>query len=174
MKIAVGSTNPTKINAVKIAFGKVFPEETIEVVSMKVDSGIPDQPKGHLQTIQGAKNRAKAVLSESDADYGVGEEGGMQELDGQWFETGWCVVINRQGQTGIGSSIHMEVPNKLMRHIHKGQELGVATDIEFATIDAGKNAGFFGLMTNGHIDRTNAYVDAVITALSRFLHPQLF
>lgn len=179
MKIAVGSTNPTKINAAKIAFAKVFPSETIEVIGLKVSSGIPDQPQGYKQTIEGATNRARKALEESDAEYGVGEEGGMQEMDlgngnTQWFETGWCVVVNKQGEIGIGSSIHMEVPQKMMKHIHSGKELGTATDIEFATIDAGKKAGFFGLMTNGHIDRTIAYADGIITALTRFLHPNLF
>src|SRR5689334_5962405 len=135
MKIAVGSTNPTKINAAKMAFEKVFPSEAIEVVGAKVSSGIPDQPKGHAQTIEGATNRAKRALKQiNDADYGVGEEGGMQELDlrngeNQWFETGWCVVVDKKGNVGIGSSIHMEVPEKLMKHIHAGKELGTATDI---------------------------------------------
>ena len=180
MKIAVGSDNPVKINAARMAFSKVFPAEEIEVVGVKVSSGIPDQPQGYKQTIEGATNRAKRAIEQiPDADYGVGQEGGMQEMDlgngkTQWFETGWCVVVDRKGNTGIGSSIHMEVPEKLMRHIHEGKELGVATDIEFATIESGKKAGFFGLMTNNHIDRTAAYADGIITALSRFLHPHLF
>lgn len=174
MKIAVGSTNPTKIQAARMAFEKVFPQEKIEVVGIKVSSGIPDQPIGFSQTIKGATNRAKKALEKTDADFGVGEEGGMQEIDGRWLETGWCVVVDKNGQIGIGSSIHMEVPPKLLKHIKDGKELGVATDIAFSTIESGKKMGFFGLMTNGHIDRTAAYADGIITALSRFLHPDLF
>ncbi len=174
MKIAVGSTNPTKINAAKMAFEKVFPTEIVEVIGIKVSSGIPDQPQGDKQTIEGATNRAKAALEQVSADYGVCEEGGMQNIGEQWFETGWCVVVDRKGKIGIGSSIYMEVPQKMMKHIHAGKELGTATDIEFATIDAGKKAGFFGLMTNGHIDRATAYADGIISALTRFLHPNLF
>ncbi len=180
MKVIVGSNNPTKINAAKMAFEKVFPTESIEVIGVKVASGIPDQPRGYNQTIEGATNRAKRALAEvPDADYGVGEEGGMQEMElgnkqTQWFETGWCVVVDKNGTVGIGSSIHMEVPEKLMKHLRKGKELGEATDIEFKTIESGKNAGFFGLITNGHIDRTNAYADGIISALSRFLHPDLY
>lgn len=179
MKIVVGSTNPTKINAAKIAYEKAFPNESIEVVGVKVSSGIPDQPQGYVQTITGAVNRAKRALEQTpDADFGVGEEGGMQEMDlgngkNQWFETGWCVIVNKKGEIGIGSSIHMEVPEKLMKHIHAGKELGDATDIAFATIESGKKAGFFGLMTNGAIDRTKAYADGILSALTRFLHPDL-
>lgn len=158
-----------------MAFEKVFPTEKIEVVGVKVSSGIPDQPIGFSQTIKGAINRAHAALfSIKDADFGVGEEGGMQEIDGKWFETGWCAVVDRNEQAGIGSSVHMEVPKKLLKHVHAGKELGEATDIEFSVIESGKNAGFFGLITNGHIDRTAAYADGIISALTRFLHPQLF
>ena len=175
MRVAVGSTNPTKINAARIAFEKVFPHEIIEVVSVKVASGIPDQPKGDSQTILGATNRAKRALQQTkDTDFGVGQEGGMSEINGQWVETGWCAVVDNKGVIGIGSSIRMVVPSKLLHHIKKGKELGKATDIEFKTIESGKNAGFFGLMTNGSIDRMSAYADGIISALTRFLHPDLF
>lgn len=186
MKVVVGSTNPTKINAAKMAFARVFPQETVEVIGVSVSSGIPSQPIGFYQTIQGSLNRAKAALNYvPDADFGVGEEGGMQEMPElptdslgkvqiPWLETGWCVVVDPEGKVGIGSSIHMQVPPKLLKHIHEGKELGTATDIEFTIIDSGKKSGFFGLMTNNHIDRTAAYADGIISALTRFLHPDLF
>ena len=185
MKIVVGSENPTKIHAAKMAFMKAFPNEPLEVVGVKVSSGVPDQPQGQNQTIEGAINRAKRALEQTpDADFGVGEEGGMQPFDfvytgsvqnkEKWFETGWCVVIDTKGLIGIGSSIHMEVPPKLMKHVSEGKELGTATDIAFATVESGKQAGFFGLMTNNHIDRTSAYADGILAALTRFLHPRLY
>lgn len=174
MKVAVGSTNPTKINAAKIAFAKIFPNEPVEVIGLKVSSDIPDQPMSAEEALKGATNRAKKALKQAAADYGVGLEGGMQEINGKWIETGWCVIVDKQNNEGIGSSIHMQVPPKLMKHIHAGRELGTATDIEFEQIESGKKAGFFGLMTSGHIDRTNAYADGVIAAFTRFLHPHLF
>ena len=173
-KVAVGSTNPTKIQATKIAFEKIFPEETWEIIGTSVPSGIPDQPKSTEQTIQGAQNRAQRALETLQADFGVGLEGGMQKIGERWLETGWIVIKDKNGNEGIGSSIHMLVPPKLISHIEQGKELGVATDIEFITIESGKKQGFFGLMTNNAIDRTNAYADGVISALSRFLHPHLF
>ena len=175
MKIAVGSLNPTKINAAKLAFGKVFPHETIEVVGVATPSGVSDQPTGNTETLRGATNRAKKALAQIGADFGVGEEGGMDEIEGKWFETGWCVVVDTKGTVGIGSSIRMEVPPVLLRHINHGEkELGVATDIVFGTIESGKKAGFFGMMSNGTIDRTAAYADGILAALTRFLHPHLY
>lgn len=38
MKVVVGSTNPVKINAVKLAFEKVWPNEKWEVTGIKVSS----------------------------------------------------------------------------------------------------------------------------------------
>ena len=173
-KVAVGSTNPTKIQATKLAFEKVFPTETWEVIGIKVSSGISDQPMSASEAIQGATNRAKKALDQTSADFGVGLEGGMQEIDGRWIETGWCVIVNHKQEMGIGSSIHMQVPSKLIHHIKQGQELGTATDIAFETIESSKKQGFFGLMTNGHLDRTQAYSDGVIASLTRFLHPHLY
>ena len=83
-------------------------------------------------------------------------------------------MADKKGTVGIGSSVRMEVPKKLLRHLKKGKELGEATDIEFKVIESGKNAGFFGLMTNGAIDRTRAYADGILSALTRFLHPDLY
>lgn len=174
MKIAVGSTNPTKINATKLAFRKMFPGKQIMVIGISVSSGIPDQPMSATEALTGAKNRARRALKKTRADFGIGLEGGMQKIHKYWIETGWCAIVDTKGNLGIGSSIHMQVPPKLLRHIKKGKELGQATDIEFATIESGKKTGFFGLMTNGKISRTKGYADGIIAALTRFLHPQLF
>lgn len=98
----------------------------------------------------------------------------MQELDGQWFETGWIVIRNKQGIEGIGTTIRMEVPQKLLKIVEKGQELGIACDIVFQDENTKHKEGFFGLMTNGHLSRTKGYKDGIISALSRFLHPEVF
>ena len=43
MKVAVGSANPVKIQAVREVFQEVFGEK-VEITSVKVDSGVPTQP----------------------------------------------------------------------------------------------------------------------------------
>lgn len=43
MKLAVGSTNPTKIAAVKNVIVQHFPE--MEIVGIEVASGVAEQPK---------------------------------------------------------------------------------------------------------------------------------
>ena len=50
----------------------------IEVSSIDVDSGVPDQPFGLDETIKGAINRAKNAFSD-EFDLSVGIESGLME-----------------------------------------------------------------------------------------------
>lgn len=172
--IAVGSTNPTKIGAVKIAFEKVFPNEKWDITGVAVSSGVSNQPMHDSESIQGATTRAKKALKELKADFGVGLEGGLHKIDDKWFETGWAVVINKDGKLGVGSSIRMETPKSFIDLIEQGHELGTATDIIFKRKNSKQQEGFFGIMTHGHIDRANGYADGIVAALARFLHKDLF
>jgi len=174
MKVAVGSQNPVKINAVTHAFKLVWPEKKLEVVGIKVSSGVSNQPMSDKESIKGATSRAKRSLKEAKADFGVGLEGGLQNIGKSWFDCGWCVVIDKKGNIGIGSSARMQTPEKIMSLIRKGKELGEANDILFKTKNSKQAEGHFGLMTKGIVTRTDAYKDSIVFALSRFIHPRLF
>lgn len=174
MKVAVGSLNPTKINAVKIAFEKAFPLETCEVIGVSVPSGVSDQPMSDKETLRGGKNRAKRALRKLSADYGVGIEGGLQKIGKDWYTSGWAIVVDKEGNIGSGSSIRMSIPPKLLELILNGTELGHANDIIFKQTNSKHASGHFGIMTNDNITRTNAYRDGVLSALGRFLHPEVF
>jgi inosine/xanthosine triphosphatase len=135
----------------------------------------PDQPLDPVEAIKGAKSRAKAALElVPEAAFGVGLEGGLEQVDGLWFDCGWCVVLNRQGEIGIGSSARIPTPESMMKKIRSGQELGEVIDQLFNTKNAKHDIGHFGLMTDGAITRIDGYTHAVCFALSRFLHPELF
>ncbi len=174
MKIAVGSKNLVKLKAVETAFKTVWPDENWEVLSIKVDSGVPDQPMSDQEAIHGAKNRAKQALKKIQADYGVGIEGGIQKIGDDYFDTGWVVVVDEQGVEGIGSALKIIVPPKMMELVNQGKELGLVNDIIFNLHNSKQAEGHFGLMTNNAIDRAKGYKDGVIAALSRFIHPDLF
>ena len=122
----------------------------------------------------GARNRAQKALAKLKADYGVGLEGGLHKINDKWFDAGWIVVIDKDGKEGIGSSVRIETPQKMMELILQGKELGIVCDILFDTQNSKQAGGHFGLMTKNAVTRTNAYKDAVASALSRFIHPTLF
>lgn len=174
MKVAVGSKNPVKIEAVRLAFEAVWPDEVWEVVGTDVTSGVSDQPMSDRESIKGAKNRANRALKKANADFGVGLEGGIQKTAGEWFDSGWMVVVDKAGTIGIGSSIKMHTPDKFMEYVHKGLELGEVCDIIFKRKNSKHAEGQFGLMTKNLITRTEGYRQGLISALVRFIHPELY
>lgn len=174
MHIAVGSTNPVKIEAVRLAFQTMWPEETCTVEGVGVASGVSSQPMSDSESIRGARNRANQARLSSDADFGVGLEGGLQEIDGRHFDCGWVVVVDRDGYEGIGSTIRISTPPCMMTLIRNGMELGEANDKIFGRENSKQAEGHFGLMTKNVITRTAGYRDGVISALSRFIHRDLF
>lgn len=174
MKVAIGSANPSKIEAVKQAFLAVYPQEAWEFVSAGVKSGVTDQPMSDQESIRGATNRAKRAMKQLNADFGVGLEGGLQKIGERWFDSGWIVIIDKEGKQGIGSSLRMQTPPKVMEMVRQGIEVGYADDIIFGTKNSKHGTGHFGLMTNDAVTRSEAYKDAIIAALTRFIHPELF
>jgi len=174
MKIAVGSENPVKIEAVKHAFAALWPNRKWEVKACKVPSGVSDQPMSDEESIKGATNRAKRALKTAKADFGVGLEGGIHKIGKRWFDCGWIVVIDKKGRMGVGSSARVETAPIIVKMIMKGMELGDADDRFFKKKYSKQKEGHFGLVTNGAITRKDGYKDGIIMALSRFLHPELF
>lgn len=174
MKVAIGSKNPVKIEAVKEAFEKVWPDRVFIFEGVDVLSGVSDQPMSDQESIKGATNRAKRAKEKINAEFGVGLEGGLQQIGKQWFDCGWIVVINNKNQIGTGSSVRIETPSKMMKHIHKGMELGLVNDLIFNQQNTKHGTGHFGLMTNNAITRQAGYRDGIIMALARFIQPQLF
>jgi inosine/xanthosine triphosphatase len=174
IKVAIGSTNPTKFEATLKGFRKVWPKEKFEFIATEVSSGISDQPMSDQESIQGAINRAKKAIKDTGADFGVGLEGGLQQVGKYWFECGWIAVVSKAGEVGIGCSPKLLVPKRGMDLIKKGHELGEVSDILFGTKNSKHKQGYFGLMTKGVITRAAGYRQGVIMALVRFLNPKLF
>lgn len=173
-KVAIGSKNPAKIQAVKLAFEAVWPDQVWVFEGVKVQAGVSNQPMSDQESIKGAKARAKKALKALSADFGVGLEGGLHQIGQHWFDGGWCVVVNSKGELGIGSSAKIPTPKKIMKQVMQGKELGEVIDIIFRTQNAKQGDGHFGLMTKNKITRTSGYRDGIIMALSRFIHPDLF
>ncbi|HEX4715070.1 MAG TPA: inosine/xanthosine triphosphatase [Ktedonobacteraceae bacterium] len=172
--VAVGSTNPVKIDAVRLAFETLWPEQLWEIRALPIDSGVASQPMSDWESIMGARNRAKGALHSGDAAYGVGLEGGLQQIGEWWFDSGWTVVMDRNGHEGIGSTAKLAVPPQMITMILQGMEVGEAVDAIFQQQNSKQSHGHFGLMTKNTITRTKAYTDGVLTALARFVHPHIF
>ncbi len=94
MKVVVASHNPVKINSVQSAFETCL-KQGIDIVGVTVDSYVSDQPKSDKETLQGAMNRAKnAAKLDSDANYFIGIEGGIQTNGNQLLAFAWIVITD--------------------------------------------------------------------------------
>lgn len=89
--VAVGSSNPSKVQAVERAFRRAISRAVvpvdIEIQGFDVESDVPNQPFGDDETRTGAKNRAKAayraylVANDRSPHIAVGMEGGLEWSD---------------------------------------------------------------------------------------------
>jgi inosine/xanthosine triphosphatase len=174
-KIIVASQNPVKINATLSGFQRMFPNEKFSIEGVAVQSGVRDQPIGSEETLRGANNRLKnAQLLSPKADYWVGLEGGVEIDDLEVASTAWIVIKSQYGQFGKGKPGLFVLPPSVASHIHDGKELGVATDIVFGRTNSKQVGGSIVELTDGLIDRTKHYEEAVIFALIPFKNPELY
>ncbi|CAJ1031521.1 Protein of unknown function DUF84, putative [Leishmania lindenbergi] len=169
---AVGTTNRAKAESVMTVVNKCFPGEAHEVCLCNVSSGVRDQPMSAEETQRGALNRAKAALEIiPGADYGVGLEGGIEDIAGRWFECGWMAIVERKtGKCGIGSSARFEMSETIMRPIlNEGKELAEVMDNLTGEQDVRSGLGAMGVLTAGHLGRAAAYEHGLVFALAPFL-----
>ncbi len=174
MNVIVGSNNPVKIEAVKRAFGKVFPNTSLEVTGCQADSGVSDQPMNDEDTVLGASNRAAHCRSLfPEADYWVGLEGGCQFDCDNLEAFAWMVILsaNKKGKARTASFV---LPEKVAALVKDGLELGNADDIVFKQNDSKQKNGAVGILTNDLIDRASYYEQALILALIPFLNSGLY
>ena len=173
--VAVGSTNPVKVAAVRAVLGRVAPIARIEARS--VPSTVRDQPFVAAEPLRGALARARAVRAATGAELGIGIEGGVVELESdQGMRTcAWAAVVDAAGRQGVGGSLAMPLPPTVARLIRdKGLELGVAMDRITGEYNTKHRQGAVGILTAGLVDRQAAYEVLVTYALAPFLTPELW
>jgi inosine/xanthosine triphosphatase len=174
MKVIIGSKNPVKIDAVRQAFEKAFPDDNYSFEGHDSESNVPEQPIGDVQTFHGAENRAKDVHKKyPEADFWVGIEGGIQVDEKNDMEAFAWVVIFSATLEGKAKTANFYIPKKVAELVKGGMELGHADDEVFGKSNSKQNTGSVGILTHGLINRTEYYEQAVILALIPFLNPQL-
>ncbi len=173
-RIVVASKNPVKARAALNGFRRVFPEETFEVETVSVASGVSDQPLSDDETLRGARNRARAAMERvPDADAWVGLEGGVEERPEGLASYAWIVVLSR-GQEGRAQTGVFFLPDRVADLVRSGTELGHAIDEVFERSGSKRSGGAVGVLTDGAMDRTELYEHAVVLALVPFRRPELY
>ncbi|WAH35166.1 inosine/xanthosine triphosphatase [Alicyclobacillus dauci] len=166
MKIAVGTKNPAKLQAVTLAFEKMGYNATITGVN--VPSDVSDQPFSDDETVRGAINRATAALAAGAYDFGIGLEGGVVDTKYGMMLSNWCAIVSPQEPVSLGGGVRMLLPETIAAEVRQGRELGHVIDDWAGRHDVAKGEGTIGILTHGHITRSAMFRDAVICAFSPF------
>jgi inosine/xanthosine triphosphatase len=179
MKIAVGSKNATKIQAVRDAvalYPELFPNAEVFGVDVVVEEF--GHPKDLDQTISGAMDRAKQALG--DCNYSFGLEGGLMVVPhtkSGYMEVGACVVYDGT-RTAIGLSPGFEWPKGATELILSGaadgsqacKQLGLTQNEKIGA----NGGGVSGLLTNGRMPREDYTKYSIIMALIQMEKPELY
>ncbi len=173
-KIVLASGNPVKRRATESGFRRVFPDLDLEIMSVSVPSGVPDQPRSDAETLEGAENRAAgARRAERRADYWVGIEGGIDDNGTRMTAFAWVVVRSR-GRCGRSRTGTFPLPPDVAALVRRGLELGEADDIVFGRTGSKQRQGAVGLLTGGVVDRKRLYEQSVVLALVPFRNAELY
>ncbi len=173
MKVVIASTNPAKIEAVKIAFEDIYRNIKFEFISFNAKSSVSRQPIGQ-ETLKGATNRANdAYCKIPNANFWVGIEGGI-EKNGNEYEVFAWIVVKTKDRISRGKTGTFVLPAKVGNLIDQGMELGEADDIVFGLKDSKKSIGAVGILTHGKITRALYYTEAVKLALIPFINKEYY
>lgn len=165
MLVAVGSTNPVKVEAVRRAFSTLW---DVEVRGIKVNSEVSLEPIGE-EAIRGAMNRARKAMALLKADYGVGIEGGIFHLGGRYYCAGFVWVERKDGVNSTGFSGWFECPRSFLPRLLTGVELGDLMAEISGKAEIKKEEGAIGYFTKGKVNRTDLYTHGVLMALTKFI-----
>jgi len=188
--ISLASKNPVKGRAALQGFERMFPGQAFTVEPISVPSGVADQPASDEETLTGARNRAQAARRLApQSDFWVGIEGGIEDgaedSENEMSAFAWVVILGRDQSQGQGEkegevttsrarSASFFLPPAVVRLVRQGVELGEADDQIFLRSSSKTKGGAVGILTQGVVDRTALYEQAVVLALIPFLNRSLY
>ncbi|OIO53394.1 hypothetical protein AUJ78_00245 [Candidatus Peregrinibacteria bacterium CG1_02_41_10] len=184
MRVAIGTNNQAKTEAVKKAFAQIekWCKNRLEFVNLEVPSGIGAMPLDDEQTMQGAYNRVVALIKRTAANFYVGLEGGIhynilsqdkkKPLTHYSLKSWACVSDGKKFYFGCSSAYPL--PKGVVEKMFvEGKELGVVADEIWEKENLKNKEGTIGVLTGNLRTRTFAFQEALIAALSPFYNPQV-
>ncbi len=186
--VGVGSTRRPKLNAVWEAltvFGPSLDSDALfEIEGVDVPSGVYHTPRSRQECMDGARNRAEALVALARETgkpwaYYVGLEGGLevvQEKGRRWvFLQNWAYVTDG-GATGyFGQSGAVPMPATLAaRVLEEGAELSDAVDAFAGSRGIRDAQGAWGVLTRNFITRQDSFRSAAISAFAPYYNAPAF
>ena len=161
--LAVGSTNPIKIQVAKNALINA----EMDVIGCPASSGVRPQPLSEEETRQGAVNRAKDCLRKTDADFGIGLEAGVFFMNDNVYLCHWGALVDRSENTYISNSPIILLPNDHREALLAGQNLGEIMHHSTGIQDLGAKEGAVGIFTENRLNREKLLTEVVTVLLAQ-------
>lgn len=158
MKIAVGTTNQAKLQAIQNVF---FVSDSI--IECKVPSNVSEQPFSDDETITGAINRAKGALLQVGGDIGIGLEGGVTETPMGLMLCNWGAIVQADlsAEPIVAGGARILLPEEIGEKLRAGAELGPVMDEFCQRENIRSHEGAIGIFTNGHVNRIEMFTHVV-------------
>ncbi|WP_223556621.1 DUF84 family protein [Lysinibacillus sphaericus] len=167
MKIAIGTTNKAKTEAVEVIARKYFDKPIFTYV--KAASQVSDQPMTHKETRMGAINRSKNAMNETGAQLSFGLEGGVTEIDGVMYVCNWGALTVTNGTTYTAAGAQIILPEEIAQEIRAGKELGPVMELYTQRRDIRQGAGAVGIFTQGVVSRQMTFEHIVSLLVGQYL-----
>jgi len=187
MKIALGTTRASKIDAVRAAAMRIAEIDSgwsgAEIIPLAAQTDSPAMPLTDEELMLGAKSRAEAVRKllqqeNKTAHLYVGLEGGFHtvELENQTytFLRGWAFVTD--GSRGnFGASPSIPVPDSIVKRVaEENRELGDVIDEVARESDIRSRQGAWGVFSRNLLTRSTSFETALIAAFAPFYNEKLY
>ena len=173
LKVAVGSTNKVKVDAVRNIFTQAF--GLVEVVSVEADHGVEKQPMEE-RVLEGAIRRAKVAIEKARGDFGVGIEAGLfhNRLLDRRLDIQYCAIVDASGKLTVGHGPGFEYPPQVIDAVLKGGTVGDTMSKITGIEKIGHKMGSIGYLSDGMIDRTSLTELSVLMALVPRIRAELY
>jgi len=173
MKVVIGSGSPIKKLAVMAALKKMD-LNNVEVECISVESGVGDQPVGTPKMEKGASTRAmRSGIIRPGADYYIGIENGLVQINGGWFSTACVFVLNSNGVRHISFTTHFPIPEKMAaRAMTHNIELSAIIKEKEPSLGGGKDP--MNYLSKGTIKREEMLTQALMCAFVPFFNEESY
>lgn len=161
MKVVIATKNPHKLEGISLAFRDFFPKDDIQISSIKVESGVDEQPFND-NVYLGARNRVENAQKVTKTyDFIISCESGIIEQFGNFFNVQIVYIIDSSKKEAWGISQGFQIPNK---YIPKIKETNLKTLFD----EIFNEHGGISMLSYGQLSRSKLIYEGTKMALSGF------
>ncbi len=166
MKILIGTNNIAKTKAVKAVSSMYYPEAQFE--NREVASLVSDQPMSDEETRKGAINRAMSLMEHNEATFGIGLEGGVNEIEGVMYICNWGALVANDGKLFTATGAGIPLPEEIAVQLRSGAELGPVMDVFTNKSGIRHEEGAIGVFTNNLVTRSVMFEHIMLLLIGQY------